>query len=1718
MKRSIHLYIGSLEAEFSTVPDILYTFKVDDLTSPAAVRNSYSKTITLPGTKQNNKIFGQYWASDRLTGANYDATRKTPFTLYVDNEVYQTGYCRLTEINQNKNSVTYSVSLFGGLGEFFANLEYSDNDAGTDEKKKISDLTFFPTENESYGLDIGFEIDRDTVEDAWYFIDNDYTQWSVINFAPAYNGVPSDFDSNKVLMNVGVDQSVHVVDGVPSRPAGGRGSVVVTSVTEGGETYSTYGGYALGELSRDYTGSEMREFRSYLQRPVLRVKKVIDAIARPENNGGWKVRLDPTWFSADNCCYYNDLWVTLPLLSNLDYTSAVVSSGTTVYLGEKGSGNITTGDPGYYEDVLAYLEGGDNGMSYDVNVKLTLDINGVSPNNGNDMMICVYSQNQRMYYQSAIFVQLVAVDPMGSYVAGSEIYYITSPYGTRRVGQGANMTVTSMTANPSDWRYNVPYGNEYINGGTGMFDYNGSGYRWEKEISLTAKNVPPGSTLKILTTKLYKTGGSYNDAKRCFSATAPAGQSITYTAHTFNNFTVSLNSSKVAFRSNEGIRTGAAFSKKQLLDTDYSPCDFLLSYAKIFGLYFLTDPIKKEVQILTRDNFFLKDQVVDIQDSIDRQNVKTTPLVFDSKWYDWNLDADESEYGKAYENTYGQKYGQQKINTDFNFNRETKEVLEGNIFKNAVQVLERSAAYCYTDKDKSSKPWMFPGYSYLLYNTSDSTDTYEVTVPASSTIDAFSGFTEGYLYYDLFDKVQLHTADNSPADGKNVLLIHTGSKQLTAGNTDLNYFITDDNSYMNILNGGTPCWLFTNSETDLQGIEIAKKITSVPYFSRYRITDGTNYIIKSLDFGRPNELYIPGAVYRPDSTIYEQFWKTYISDLYDKNTRILKTKVLIKEKPTLEWLRRFYWFDECIWRMTSINDYNVAKDALTEVEFVKVNDIGDYTSNAPSADTRISLTLSSTSIAQAGGMVNFTVLISTGGEWVISHYDSNTTVSTTAGTGDYTGVWIIPANNGRSSTEWRMTVMADGASATAVLTQPGLEISLEGPLEQGDVSYLGGTRTFRVVCPESNWTVGTEYGGIISSVVPSSGQPTSGTIITATVEPNPDPSMRQAYIYIQVPGSIQDRSSYITQQAGGGAAISVTPDYVRNFASTGGTITAELYSTEEWYALPSPSGSVSVSPTSGTSGTTNVTVTVTPNTGSARSVAVYFYRDSSISGPAIITISQEAYEDPATGDTAFYFINTIDSSTATTMNISTESAGAGTILNWHLPYGATAVSYRTSSSWITSVVTAETGCTVWTEANGTGSARTAELTFTANSGSSTEIQLSLTQREGFYFRWISGIGEHLSYNTTAHTITWDTNASAATIYVSNSTAGVSERLDATSERSLTVTMPVNSGDTELAYWCRGYYGTNGRMNGYYYQKESGSTVDYEKQFLTLEILSGGTIYIVPRNGKGIVYYTKNPETAYITKNEYYVDDAYWTNQYYLENAYTPIEQIPVSAGDEVLFRETSAEGQLVITGGTFVFSASTGTEFNVKGNIYSLITGQASPPAAFPPPSAIGYAMFEARHFSGLFAHCPVVSAEHLFIPYAEGVTGLCSNMFFACDKLVKAPAVLPSAYNYKYAALGVIKPLPSECYANMFANCTSLTRAPELPMSSLTMNCYSNMFWGCDNLNYVKCLATDVQGTNYTSEWLRYVSPTGTFVKASGTTWPTGMNGIPSGWTVQEE
>ena len=187
--------------------------------------------------------------------------------------------------------------------------------------------------------------------------------------------------------------------------------------------------------------------------------------------------------------------------------------------------------------------------------------------------------------------------------------------------------------------------------------------------------------------------------------------------------------------------------------------------------------------------------------------------------------------------------------------------------------------------------------------------------------------------------------------------------------------------------------------------------------------------------------------------------------------------------------------------------------------------------------------------------------------------------------------------------------------------------------------------------------------------------------------------------------------------------------------------------------------------------------------------------------------------------------------------------------------------------------------------------------------------------------------------------------------------------------------------------------------------------------------------------------------------------------------------------------------------------------------------------------------------------------APNLILPYMSGIGGMYERLFMKVNfgntnmpsELLSTTGVAKGAFNSafresnitKAPKLPVSKVIPSTCYANMFNKCSNLTdvseielsadeigteaclqmfyictklvQAPVLKIATLSYKCYSQMFNGCSNLNYIKCLATDISATGCTSNWVKGVSATGTFVKSANTSgWTTGRNGIPGGWTIE--
>ena len=158
------------------------------------------------------------------------------------------------------------------------------------------------------------------------------------------------------------------------------------------------------------------------------------------------------------------------------------------------------------------------------------------------------------------------------------------------------------------------------------------------------------------------------------------------------------------------------------------------------------------------------------------------------------------------------------------------------------------------------------------------------------------------------------------------------------------------------------------------------------------------------------------------------------------------------------------------------------------------------------------------------------------------------------------------------------------------------------------------------------------------------------------------------------------------------------------------------------------------------------------------------------------------------------------------------------------------------------------------------------------------------------------------------------------------------------------------------------------------------------------------------------------------------------------------------------------------------------------------------------------------------------------FATYESVVDYAFYRMFHYCTSLTKAP-VLPattlanSCYYDMFGNTSLTESpalpattLAPHCYNGILYNCESLTKAPELSATTLADDCYGYMFYGCRRLNEVHCYmpssySSSQISSNYAKDWLRDVALTGTLYTNADANWPSGKSGIPEGWTrVNEE
>lgn len=872
MRNKIELWIGTERADLDNQSFLLLNYTMEELSNPTIVRNSFSKQITLKGTPQNNRIFGGIYRNDRSidpdtvgeVGPAFDPTRKTSFKIFNEySELLEEGYMKLDKVKVTKKRIEYVISLYGSLGAFLYGISYKANG----DKMTLADLDF--------GETLDFTIDRDAVANAWARLGGDTTQpakWDIINFMPSYNGLPpSPFDANKAIVKA-------ATVGLPEKDG----------------DYSVNDGFTLLTLSEKVTGNEAKDFRSYLQKPVIKVSEIINAICDPSNNGGWTVNLDASFFTPTNP-YWADAWMTLPMLNDLNID---VSS--------------TSGSDNFNEGTFTIPGGGNISKLYNVQLvpELWGDIAGSDPTGHyvldleDDWAAGMSPDDSPGFYLNYLEWEIIGYDSNDNILK--------------------QFTFRASTAQPPAEYPQMDDLFDYIEGGVNFVK---NGQPWKPALGISEyglAKVKVTFSIKGLAWGHLRGGSNPYLMWPDYSYDLTDGEPFAASSELLGSW-IYYNAV-----SSSTVRTGASISQSNLLGSSKTPADYLLSYCKMFGLQFVCKKGEKTIDIVSRPTFY-GNTTIDIHPRIDRGKViEKVPFAFDARWYLFGNDL-KGEFAEYYKNKYTHPFGQYRVNTGFVFSADERKMTDSIVFGNACEVLETSKYFCdLTDRGINIPSLFLGGGKYTLFKGGESKD-YDIPYPVNA-IKVW--FNSSNPMHDDKSKLQFHGSANAHLDERDTLVFFGGMLTPASGHLTL----SDDVRAMLSLNGNNPCWMPNYCDYDATW-----KLTTLPRFSRY-VWSGSN-ITYQMDFGDPSELQIPGATIVSASNIFDQYWAKYISDRYDDDSIVLICYVDwhgYQVGPDL--FKKFYWFDGCVWALNRIINYSLTTYGPVQCEFVKVQDITNYTS------------------------------------------------------------------------------------------------------------------------------------------------------------------------------------------------------------------------------------------------------------------------------------------------------------------------------------------------------------------------------------------------------------------------------------------------------------------------------------------------------------------------------------------------------------------------------------------------------------------------------------------------------------------------------------------------------------------------------------------------------------------------------------------------------
>lgn len=1066
----IELYIDNKRIELNDDVNINFTYQTIDTQNPSAVKNSFSKTVKIPGTLNNDEIFGNIWRFDsyitasnpgEYTGIYYDPHKRTPFMVMKNGALIENGYVVLDNIMANERDHYYNVTLFGGIGEFFFNLMYDDEG----KEKNLSSLYWKwiplqdwttsdwesdPLTPEEEDIEPIYRLKSSNITYSWHRFDpndtNPMTGKTFIGedilFVPMYYGFANNFTSDKLLVNR------QCVNDLPSDIQSQWDSTFPSSFVDGSDTYSLFSEglddiYGIIELPREIDAAEARDFRTINMPMAIKLSKLMSRISDPVNNGGYTV----VWDSKITSSYW---WkYGFILCDTPEYNTEEIVEDEFVF--SNMTINCLTGQIQPAQVTGTSTSTITIGSTASPMIKFKPVINGqtdmhISQGVGNLATLSSnvnYNDTSKFVKSSKILCWLVQFYENDETLKGSELCGVTFSNTNDHFGSGYYMTSSSSSypSAQSGWetkilnyintRFSLSITNSNIHllDGIGLasngtepgvwpsqgkiqyfrsnnfefnipvpkpienmsiritefcigyyFGYNGSSYS-DAVYGFTSQDITDTNTFitnvagsTIYTPGFYKifcnkdtdssTGVNYYACPGYVHVSGggggqhPAPVITTY----FQSQTITTSYYVGLYDSSGEYGTYLDIYKSTLMNNTKSPYKYLIDFAKVLNLRFIYDKPTKKITILPLTRYF-QNTTKSLTGKVDySRGIKTTHLFNKNKFIKGQLKNNDTWPNTIYKKISKYDYGEYSLDTGIEFNKDSKNILDGLIYSNSMLYQQKSIYHNLSEFLPS--PVGQSMVNWTLFNVDgDEIKSKTNSYPAldkKNTLDKLPKIGS-------FDKDNKTVKVDTTFVFFNGLVKNFDVVEVESGTTYVlspRVMVTDNSEIQTVL-AGAPCyyWGYKSDGTSTgfgENYKNASVSWYLPYFSRnlYMTYKSSNHtwseqpsLLASWDLVKPeNELYDESLIefitnsntqynhtlsaeptnftnftqYSNASSSYimPNFWNDYLNDYYNRNSKEIEIYAKIEEDPLVA-MRKFYTFENNLWIITKIENFNL---------------------------------------------------------------------------------------------------------------------------------------------------------------------------------------------------------------------------------------------------------------------------------------------------------------------------------------------------------------------------------------------------------------------------------------------------------------------------------------------------------------------------------------------------------------------------------------------------------------------------------------------------------------------------------------------------------------------------------------------------------------------------------------------------------------------------